>query len=538
MTTHRLNSVWIAALAALALTACAQDTGEGDGQVQLEGEDVRVEADAGGRADVGEPEPTPDASSAPDVAAPEDVGEPEPDVRPPEGRTLMGGITISEVEAYQTVRVPVMEEGEASIPEIPLVANRETLLRAFVEVGPGWTPREVLAEFVLVDGAGGEEVFAQTRQISGSSDVLSRVTIFETRVPPERITTGTRVQVRLIGEGPVEVASDAPSGARWPTDGAPASLGATDETGTLELVLVPIRWDRDGSGRMPDLSMEQLGRLEGAVRALYPMANLDLSIREEISWTGSVDWGDFNTELRRLKTMDGADEAYYYGLVAPDVDFNAYCNGRCTTGQSFTVSSASSSSYRVGTGLGFGGDRWTWTLVHELGHMHGRGHAPCDVSFFSRDRNYPYSGGDVGVWGWDSRSGTIYGPEGAADYMGYCDEQWSSDYTYGGIYDRMSAVWARSGAGAVQGPERAWRWLMWSDDEPARWGARSVERDPSTGEVCEVLDAQGASLGFAPLARMSHGGAAGALVLESTLGAHGELTLACPDGVIEAPAHR
>lgn len=98
----------------------------------------------------------------------------------------------------------------------------------------------------------------------------------------------------------------------------------------------------------------------------------------------------------------------------------------------------------------------------------------------------------------------------------------------------MSAV--RSNAGAVQGPERAWRWLLWSDDEPARWGARSVERAPHTGEVCEVRSARGASLGLAPLARMSHGGAAGALVLESSLAAGEPLTLACPGRVIEAPA--
>ncbi len=428
-----------------------------------------------------------------------------------------------------------MDAGTPASAEIPLVANRETLLRAFVEVGPGWAPRSVDAEFVVVDGAGNERVFTNTITVAGSSDVWQRGTIFETRVPPEAITTASRVHVRLLGDGGVGVDTATPSGARWPNDGAAAGMGVSDATGTLELVIVPIRWDRDGSMRMPDISPEQLDRFRSAIEALYPMVELDMTVRQEIAWSNRLDWGDFNVELRRLKTADGKEEAYYYGLVSPDEDFASYCSGRCTTGQSFTVSSASSSSYRVGSGVGFTGDRWAWTLVHELGHMHGRGHATCGVSFFSRDRNYPHAGGDIGVWGWDRRSGTLYGPQGATDYMGYCDDQWSSDYTYGGIYDRMSEVWARSGAGAVQGPERAWRWLAWSDDEPVRWAGRTLERAPQTGEVCEAYAEDGTMLGLAPIARMSHEGAARALVLESWMKQGARITLACEDRVIHTP---
>ena len=46
----------------------------------------------------------------------------------------------------------------------------------------------------------------------------------------------------------------------------------------------------------------------------------------------------------------------------------------------------------------------------QLGHSHGRSHAPCDVS--SWDPSYPYSGGSIGVYGLDMRTDpmTLFDP--------------------------------------------------------------------------------------------------------------------------------
>lgn len=83
-------------------------------------------------------------------------------------------------------------------------------------------------------------------------------------------------------------------------------------------------------------------------------------------------------------------------------------------------------------GLGSG---LTWfdaglIAAHEIGHNLGRRHAPCDVS---GDSNYPYANGMIGFYGLDTSTLQVYSPDVYSDVMGYCDEQWISDYTYKGL---------------------------------------------------------------------------------------------------------
>ena len=240
-------------------------------------------------------------------------------------------------------------------------------------------------------------------------------------------------------------------------------------------------------------------------------------------WTGSVRWGNFTQALRALKLEDGADEAYYYGLIQPAETFEQYCGNSCTTGQSYTVSSASATSYRVGAGLGYSGERWAWTLAHELGHMHGRGHAPCGVSWWSRDRSYPYGGGLVGVRGWDARGDRIWGADEATDFMGYCGNQWVSDYTYQGLLDRMGEAHLLASSLMDAGAVRTWQSLHWSAAEAPMWGESTREVRPETGEVAGVrfLDEEGVVLEEidAPLMRLSHQGGREVLVPKGPEGA-------------------
>jgi len=106
-------------------------------------------------------------------------------------------------------------------------------------------------------------------------------------------------------------------------------------------------------------------------------------------------------------------------------------------------------TYTVGiVGIGYIGrptvvvyDDQTWrgvTVAHELGHTYGRQHAPaCGAG--SPDKNYPYSGGTIGVFGTDvlSTPALLYAPA-IHDIMGYCDDNWISDYTYNGILNYIA----------------------------------------------------------------------------------------------------
>lgn len=458
---------------------------------------------------------------------------PEPDMKRP-SRALATGVAIRDILAYQTIEVPLVQGAASAVSQTPLVANRDVLVRVLVDLEGA--PVEVDANLVIQAG-GSEQRFEQSRRIERSSIKAERGSAIEFRVPRDLIAPDAVFRVELLGEGGVDADTSAQSSARWPQDGSSQTLGIRDDMGKLTVVLVPFRYDYDGTGRMPDLSEAQMQRYNDAVRAIYPAADFEILIHPETqAWTSRVDWFDFNARLRDLKAATpGSEEHYYYGLISPAEDFVEYCVGTCTTGQSYTVSNASAKSYRVGTGMGWGGERWTWTMVHELGHMHGRGHARCGVSFFSQDRSYPYSNGESGVWGWDSRTDELHGPDDTTDFMGYCDKLWVSDYTYDGILERMYDV-AALDARIVVGPARKWRYLYVGAQTPGRWGHEIWDASPHTGElaVLSVRDpgsrrwSQRAMIPYAPMGHES----ASTILVPAEYASASELKIELPSGAV------
>jgi hypothetical protein len=251
--------------------------------------------------------------------------------------------------------------------------------------------------------------------------------------------------VRLVDAAASPVSGPASSPARYPADGGVAPLGAALAGGPVQVVLVPLRYDTDGSARLPDTSDAQLALFRGVIQAVYPLNTVELTVHAPVPWsqfltfTGNVPFNTVNSTLIDLKAQDNAPpETYYYALIKPADTFDNYCGGSCVTGQSYVVEDGSDGSTRVGGGMGYSGEDAAWTLAHELGHMHGRSHSPCGVS--SWDPDFPYSTGGAGVWGLDSRSGTFLDPSVAVDLMGYCDPLWISDYTYRAIFQRIQAV--------------------------------------------------------------------------------------------------
>jgi hypothetical protein len=278
--------------------------------------------------------------------------------------------------------------------------------------------------------------------ISGASTDADPASVLTLSLPAADLTTSTRFAVRLVADDGAPDLSDA----RYPADGSLAPLGA-ETPGTIRVTLVPLRYDTDGSGRLPDTSQARLDLFRTVLHALYPIADVELTVHDAVPWStsltfsGNVDFTALNDVLVNLRASDGAaDDAYYYALVVPADTFDAYCGGSCVTGQSYVVEDPTAADIRVGGGVSFPGEDAAWTFAHELGHMHGRSHAPCAVS--SSDPAFPYAGGSIGVWGRDERSQTFIDPTPTADFMGYCDPQWVSDYTYEALFERVQQVHA------------------------------------------------------------------------------------------------
>lgn len=425
---------------------------------------------------------------------PRDAGPPPRDAGPPTPGVLAPDLRVARVDLYQAVRVPLAAGGApADRTGLPVIANRQALVRVHVEATPDWRPRPITAVLELTPTSGAPQRFVDVRTPSLPSDDARPASLFTIGVPASAIVPGTRYRVRLEAEGGVASAPDA----SFPRDGTSAPLDVVT-TNVISLVLVPFRYDTDRSGRLPDVSDAQLARYRDELTSRFPYAAVDLRVHPIVPWArstrlgGNVDWGDVNAELLELRDAAGAPEhEYWYGLMAPNTSRAAYCDavwGSCVTGQSYVATLDGS---RVGSGVGFGDLDSVGTLAHELGHLHGRFHAPCGTS--GTDSSYPYRGGVIGVWGWDHRDGTLHSPTDSTDLLGYCDPQWISDYTYRAMFERQRALRMLYPLRSERAPTLH-RVLIVEAGE-ARWATpRRLRELPGETVVATVRDARGAVL--------------------------------------------
>jgi len=402
-------------------------------------------AGCGSDANVGDAGPLGDSAILADADVADVALDAALDASAPGEPRLADGITLTGVELFQSVEIPLMQGGTASPPgAAPVVAARDAMVRVYA--APTGGAVTVTAEIELGSVGGPTTTLRATQTIDAPSTTADPTSTFNLLVPAASVTPDAQYRVRLVAPDGTPAATGVMHDARYPRDGSTAPLGAQDDMGGVELVLVPVRYNYDGSGRLPDTSAAQLDLFRSLLLAVYPLSQVTITVRDPIDWsdgpqlfTGNFDFGQLNRYLQDLKTTDGAPSAsYYYALVQPGPTFSAYCGGSCTTGQSFVVGNPADGDQRVGGGMGYSGERWAWTLAHELGHMHGRSHAPCNVG--SSDPSYPYGGGAIGVWGYDPRADAYFDPSTVTDMMGYCDDRWISDYNYGAIFDRILSV--------------------------------------------------------------------------------------------------
>jgi hypothetical protein len=346
------------------------------------------------------------------------------------------GIGISEIALYQGIKRPLMAGGQAVAEQVvPIVIGREALVRVFVTTTPDYDGEEVTARFFFAEDKPPIEV---TQKLAGASTDDKLASTINLKIPGEVITKDFQYHVEIGRLG--ESGSDA--ALAYPAKGFEAV--PTESVGeSLKITLVPIQYDADGSGRLPDTSPEQLKTYEDAFRAMYPVPKVEITVREPMPWKQDVSpngfgWSQLLDRLASTRESDNApSDVYYYGIVDPADKFSSFCGGGCVAGLGMT-GSANDAWARAAIGLGYGGQNIaTETALHEIGHTHGRLHAPCQTQ--DADGQYPHQGGKIGFWGYDMVTEELFDP-GTADIMGYCDPSWISDYTYKALFDRARTV--------------------------------------------------------------------------------------------------
>ena len=208
----------------------------------------------------------------------------------------------------------------------------------------------------------------------------------------------------------------------------------------LNVTVVPISWQCTNTSKtVLPASENNYAYLVDFTRRVYPVADIHVNAHPAVNYSGSCsgdravvslgDWVNLLNLVTNLWVGEGRPNSYYYGLVALD---------RC----SFCILGAGwLGNYKAAVGFdGFSGpdhEGASETHAHEVGHNHGRYHAPgCGAG--NDDPQFPYVLNGKSVignpafpnFGFDLGNLAIYPFSNYMEIMSYCDPTWISDYTY------------------------------------------------------------------------------------------------------------
>lgn len=373
---------------------------------------------------------------------------------PPPSYLPADGLTVERVALYQGLERDLMTAGAPATSGVRVIAGRDAMMRVFYQADASYDGSPVLARLTLADapsGAGGgaandPAATSQTIEVAGpllvggsTQEDLASTVVFD--VPGEALTETSTFRVELLRARAQTTGTNAK--ATYPSEGGQA-FGATSVGAKVRIVLVPIRYDADGSGRLPDTSPEQLAIYRDVMWKMFPAPEIEIRVAEAFPWNGTVTgvgqgWGELLNAMAQHRQKSGAAfDEYYYGLFRAKETFPEFCGSACIAGLSQLALNAFNDFARVGIGIGFTGENMALTAAHEIGHEHGRGHAPCGTNQ-GLDAGYPHDGAAIGGWGYDLVARQLQKPS-MKDFMSYCDPKWISDFTFEALATRIETV--------------------------------------------------------------------------------------------------
>jgi hypothetical protein len=346
---------------------------------------------------------------------------------------------------------------------VPLVQDRDALLRVFV------TANQINAAAPDVDVS-----------LYRDGVLLTEMTIpapaLSTPLGPDEATLNSSWNVildRSLIQGNLSIVAEVDPGNliaegnegdnTFPESGTPVALDVRDAA-PFRVTFVPVI--TKANGRLGNVTSANTGDYLEAAMRMHPLRSNEVLLHAP--YTTDTDAalqsdngnGAWTTVLGEILALRGAESSsrYYYGVVNP-----SYSGGVAGVGY---IGGAAA------IGWDKSGSRGS-VAAHEWGHNWDREHAPCG-SASSPDPGYPYTGGQIGVIGYDVVNETLK-PADAHDLMGYCSNEWISDYTYLGVMNfRSSEASLSKGMGEAVQPGM----LVWGRIE----GGRAV-LEPAFGLV-------------------------------------------------------
>lgn len=353
---------------------------------------------------------------------------------------LARGITITEIEANQGVRVPVTEGGQwidLDARARPLLASRDAMLRVHFRVDPEWTARDVEARLTLEleDGATVER--AQILTVGGDSDPseLDGAFWFELAADAGEADPGVRFRVELwdlSGDG-----ASLDEGTPFSPVDAAAPVGFEAVDMRIKVVIVPIEYE----GHAPEISDELLLDFVDTLYEHNPVVEVVYQLHEPLVFDQNLPGlSAILPALVDLREAEAAEANVYYHAIL-DVGTASYGGQRGFS--NIADDTPGGASERVSVTLLWAGNpaAAVRTFTHETGHGQGLQHVECpNQAPAGSDPEFPHPDGSIGSWGVAVRSVEVHDPSDTFDYMSYCEPSWVSDWTWDKTFDRIATL--------------------------------------------------------------------------------------------------
>jgi hypothetical protein len=396
------------------------------------------------------------------------------------------GVDIASIAVYQGVKRPLETGGAVASSTIPVVAGRDALLRVFVSTASGYDGAPVTAELTLGNAA----PLTTSMTISGASTDASMESTFDFDVPGSSMTVGMQYRVDLVQPG----TGGSNAGAHYPAAaGTLDSIPVASAGSTMKIVIVPIEYGADGSNRLPDTSSGAQTLYQNQFLAMYPVPTVEITVHAPFPWTEAVTadgsgWSDLLNGLQSLRASDNpASDIYYFGSFDPADSLDDYCGSGCVAGLGMIAGPTDAFAQEC-IGLGFP-EVTDVTAAHEIGHNHGRYHAPCGGAT-NVDPNWPYATATINDWGYDERASgdsALLSPATYTDVMGYCTPVWVSDYTFTALFDRIQTVNNASIIYPAADLDQTYERVQIDSSGNAKWLTPLTLHDPPTAEIKSVV---------------------------------------------------
>jgi hypothetical protein len=477
----------------------------------------------------------------------------------PDGGVLapLAQVSIVELAAFQASKAQIVTTvpigpmpitpvalGPGSPPNAPVVALRQGQVRLYIDPTNGgtttWTPHALTGELDVFDSNGnplvppmGTPVHLDEKVISGPSTDADLSSTFNFLMEQQDLPAGAQFTI-TVRDKTAAPGSDANGGAIYPQPGmgnnganyADMNVQSSGQEG-FQYQLVPLQYEVDGSGRLPDETSATLDGIAQELLALYPVDQVTYTVHAPFMWTtadGAIDaqgdgWDQVLMEIENLH--DDIDHApsnvWYVASFEPSDNFDDYCADGCVLG---LAQLGASPQNRVCAIAGYGLNAAT-TMPQELAHTVGERHAPCPYTGQSnapalQDTAWPsgdidpngtmatsaskaqtaawesYANARIGQFGYDIFTHDFYDPNSDSpnpqyrEFMSYCLDSpytvWTSDYTFNKIFGEIQYANAAATAeiatkrSAVRAP---YHYVKVGRDGVLRWGIPThIDYDP------------------------------------------------------------